>query len=196
MNPGIKLAINKTLNKGIQFEDEDSEFYNKRGQRTKKLVEDRVEQASPLTGNAGRELYLECFQLILRRQVYHLIKSRHFPEQFETVVQDLWSLRVRYFGCLQEEEVGTGEELGGDKPEVGSDVQLFSSQPTPESPDSKKKEGVTRRMPRPVDTLALCYLGGILVRLPLRVGDLCRWAMSGELPFFGQVSIAISQHIH
>lgn len=45
------------------------------------------------------------------------------------------------------------------------------------------KSALHKAMPSLMDSLALCYLGMILLRLPVSVGDLYRWAIREDVPF-------------
>ncbi len=62
-----------------------------------------------MSGTAGRELYLECLQLILRRQLAWLVAEKGFPPQAELVVRDLWDLRLRNFYGLRKAADGDGD---------------------------------------------------------------------------------------
>lgn len=86
----------------------------------------------------------------------------------KTVVRDLWALRLRALSDKFDDSV-EGDE--------STQTQLFSSQPadTAEAdtgqPFHKRKASDT---PRLVETLALCYMGALLLRLPVSVGDIHR----------------------
>ena len=43
-------------------------------------------------------------------------------------------------------------------------------------------------VPGVIETLALCYLGGVLLQLPYRIGDFYRWAKNDQIPFLEAVS--------
>ena len=151
-----------------------------------------------LTGNAARELFLECLQLILRKQVWWLIKEKNLPDELETVVRDLWDLRVRNFSGLKlagEVDVESGTEYT-------TDNELFSSQSesersrtsasTTQSTASRARSWTSQpgehwNLPALVDNLAICYLGCILLRLPIRVGDIYNWAKDDQMLFLGAV---------
>ena len=111
------------------------------------------------------ELYLQCYQLILRKQCWSLIHDKGFPSQLEIVVHDLWSLRLQ---LLQDKST---EDL-----DSGGDSRLYSSQPeTTENEDestAEKQRKKERGMPRLVETLGLCYLAMMLLRVPISLGDL------------------------
>jgi RNA polymerase I-specific transcription initiation factor RRN7 len=165
------------------------------GKAARKEKEVREKELRHLTGQAGRNLFLECLQLILRNQLLWLVKSKGHREELETVVRDLWDLRTR----------------GGGAPPVGEETQqaeqdeglaLFSSQPTADDKsknDAPKKQRTRAQswnpeenpdwpMPRMIDTLALCYLGCLLLRIPTAIGELCLWANAGRIPYKRSVS--------
>lgn len=151
-----------------------------------------------LSGNEARELYLECLQLIIRRQVWWLVHERHLPTELETVVRDLWDLRIRNFAGLKakKDAEGTEQESGLDS---GTDGELFSSQAGSESDTSTatsrtsasrarswtSEPGQDWNLPSLFHCLALCYLGCLSLSLPVRVGHIYDWARSDQLLFLG-----------
>ena len=84
------------------------------------------------------------------------------------MVKDLWSLRLQ---LLKSKTGGTYDE-----------DTVFSSQPQSETETADKHDGVGREwkvggkdMPTLIETLGLCYLGMILLRLPISIGDVHRY---------------------
>lgn len=66
---------------------------------------------------------------------------------------------------------------------------MYSSQSEAETTggSSKKRKPRIRKndtIPQLVDTLSICYIGAILLRLPVTVNDIYRWAASGELIYY------------
>lgn len=51
----------------------------------------------------------------------------------------------------------------------------------------KTDAGEHWNVPGLLDTLGLCYLGAVLLRLPFRVGDFYRWAKKDQIVFLGAV---------
>ena len=149
---------------------------------------------------------------MLRKQVAWLVRERRLPAELETVVRDLWDLRVRGFGglrALADEKKGKGSERSRSvksEPVSGSDSEMFFSSQGDGDVSSGEDVGVPVRgsrvkswavregqkwpMPSLLDTLALCYVGCLAMRLPVRIGDLFRWARSGRLLFVRAVSDA------
>lgn len=154
----------------------------------KKQKERREGEKRTLSGLAGRSLYIEAIQLILRSQLLWLTQQKGFREELETVVRDLWDLRIRAFGSIIPNEQPAEEEL-----------EIFSSQPTPSESDGEMKAAFGRRswdpdrgsdwpMPRMIDTIALCYLGCLLLRIPIRIGQIFTWVDQGQIPYRSAVS--------
>ncbi|RFU78395.1 eukaryotic translation initiation factor 5a [Trichoderma arundinaceum] len=169
----------------IQFDLGDIEDSGKMGavSRREKVPRDKGKRAPTLTGQAGRDLYLESLQLIIRSQVAWLINEKGHREELETVVRDLWDLRIRGSNS------GLSDDVQGEE-----DLEIFSSEPPQESalkhwhPQSRKQSwdpelGLRWPLPRVPDTLAICYLGCILLRIPTHLGEIIRWANGGNLPY-------------
>lgn len=168
----------------IQFDVGEEEDAGKLGNVVRREKETKEKELRHLSGQAGKNLYLECFQLILRSQLLWLVNEKGHREELETVVRDLWDLRTRGSSSLVVEE---------DTQEGG--LEMFSSQPALEEPaihhrgfdardqSWKSDRGSDWPMPRIVDTLVLCYLGCLLLRIPTRVGEFCRWANDGQIPY-------------
>lgn len=159
------------------------------GRVARREKETKEKELRHLTGQAGKNLFLESLQLILRNQLLWLIREKGHREELETVVRDLWDLRTRGSSSLV---------IDDDAP--AADLEMFSSQPT-----SSEKSGVSTKsasraqswdpergpdwpMPRMLDTLALCYLGCLLLRIPTGIGELCLWTNNGHMPYKRAVS--------
>ncbi|TVY76444.1 Ubiquitin-60S ribosomal protein L40 [Fusarium oxysporum f. sp. cubense] len=184
---GLRFCSNGHQVEGfIQFDIGDDVDAGQLGKKTKKDKEVKEKELRHLTGQAGKNLFLECLQLVLRQQLLWLVQSKGHREELETVVRDLWDLRIRGSGALLAEE---------ETQQTGDGLAIFSSQPTgTENDDTPKKQGARARswnpednpdwpVPRMIETLALCYLGCLLLRVPTTIGELCVWANSGRIPY-------------
>ncbi|KAH7178434.1 ubiquitin family-domain-containing protein [Fusarium sp. MPI-SDFR-AT-0072] len=184
---GLRFCSNGHQVEGfIQFDIGDDVDAGQLGKKTKKDKEVKEKELRHLTGQAGKNLFLECLQLVLRQQLLWLVQTKGHREELETVVRDLWDLRIRGSGALLAEE---------ETQQTGDDLAIFSSQPTgTENDDTPKKQGARARswnpednpdwpVPRMIETLALCYLGCLLLRIPTTIGELCVWANSGRIPY-------------
>jgi RNA polymerase I-specific transcription initiation factor RRN7 len=132
--------------------------------------------------------------------------------ELERVCRDLWDMRVRGFVGLKKALAGPwlegGEESQSQPQTLGSSSSghvMYSSQA--ETQDKSAGEGTRDRrgprsrvkswrgggwaLPSVVDTLALVYISCVIVRQPVRIGDIVRWAKSGRIPFLGAVSLVM-----
>ncbi|KPM34078.1 hypothetical protein AK830_g12494 [Neonectria ditissima] len=185
LESGLRFCSNGHQVEGfIQFDVGDEEDSGKMGVVAKREKEIKERQLRHLTGQAGKNLYLECLQLVLRKQLLWLISSKGYREELETVVRDLWDLRTR----------GSSTLIADDAPQEDV-LEMFSSQPATEEPVKEANGTRTRAqswdsdrgtdwpMPRVLETLAICYLGCILLRIPTGVGEICIWANDGHMPY-------------
>ncbi|KAK5998204.1 Ubiquitin [Cladobotryum mycophilum] len=168
----------------VQFDVGDEEDSGKLGavSRREKKTREKLNRAPVLSGQAGRDLYLEALQLIIRSQVQWLINVKGHRDELETVVRDLWDLRIRGSNSIPEDNLG-GED----------NLVFFSSASLTEDAEAKKTWpqqsrrqnwdpdlGIRWPSPRVPDTLVLCYLACVLLRIPTRLGQLLRWANDGN----------------
>lgn len=152
--------------------------------------ERRETEKRQLAGQEGHSLFLEAIQLLLRKQVSFLVRIKGHAEELETVVRDLWDLRIRGYSSNTMESNASDTQL-----------EMFSSQPT--STDEEKnlswnlrtraqswdpERGSDWPMPRLPETIATCYLGCLLLRIPTRLGDLYTWVSNGNMPYLRAVS--------
>jgi len=155
--------------------------------------EQRERIETVLSGSEARELFLECYQLILWKQCHWLVNVKGFPQELETVVRDLWGLRMGIIQKVGDERDGYGS---------GTGTMMFTSASEGESLDSdatggkslgsrrsRKSVAAEERLPRLIETLGLCYLGTLLLRLPTSLGEFYKWAAHEELVYTRAVSI-------
>ncbi|GAB7356804.1 hypothetical protein MBLNU459_g7689t1 [Dothideomycetes sp. NU459] len=150
------------------------------GKRARKQGDTEEDPDDTLTGRRALEHYLLCFQLILWKQTHWLIHVKSLPSELENVVRDLWGLRLQ---TLQSRASYESESEG----EHSS--QLYSSQSEAEMADDTSRQRRSRRskgdaIPQLVDALSLCYIGMLLLRLPITVNDVHLWVASGDLVYY------------
>ncbi|KAI3317452.1 hypothetical protein HD806DRAFT_369993 [Xylariaceae sp. AK1471] len=179
---------------GFANHEADEDAFGTQGRVSRKKKEARRKVAVKLTGDEGRELYLEAVQLILIRQLRWLVDTQGFPDDFTELVRALWALRVRNLP-LRERGGGRKDRAGGgDESDGGASSAWFSSQSEGgESSDVDLSDATTAtwapdarrrwKLPKLIDTLALCYLGCLVRRLPVTTGDIHSWVQKGELDF-------------
>ncbi|KAI9663063.1 MAG: Pol I core factor CF [Bathelium mastoideum] len=123
-----------------------------------------------------RKLTREFLSLILWKQASWLVNVKGLPKEFEVVVRDIWALRLQKLAgridLEEEEDDATGT----------SSSQLYSA--SADSEAEGREEPARRHLsdiPSLLETLASCYLGIVLLRLPISPGDIQYWAASGAL---------------
>ncbi|KAL2259704.1 hypothetical protein VTK26DRAFT_6517 [Humicola hyalothermophila] len=84
----------------VQFDVDEDDNFGKTGRVARRQRQARARARKHLDGNPARELYLECLQLLLRKQVAWLVRQKGLHPELETVCRDLWLLRVRDFPGL------------------------------------------------------------------------------------------------
>ncbi|WAO95084.1 Polymerase i core factor subunit [Fusarium falciforme] len=181
---GLRFCSNGHQVEGfVQFDMGDEQDAGKMGSVARREKETKEKELRHLTGQAGKNLFLESLQLILRNQLLWLIKEKGHREELETVVRDLWDLRTR----------GSSSLVIDDAP--AADLEMFSSHPTSNEKSDPSTKSASRAqswdpergpdwpMPRMLDTLALCYLGCLLLRIPTGIGELCLWVNNGHMPY-------------
>ncbi|KAL9058873.1 MAG: hypothetical protein Q9206_001727 [Seirophora lacunosa] len=173
---GFGANIVNARSQSNQQTQEDDDDFGTQGRKIKQKKEPEQKVSKIYRGSKALELYLQAYQFILWKQCHTLIHSLGFPPELEVVVKDLWSLQFR--------RIGIGDE----------ESDLHSSQETskPETRDHGNHEGKKRlsrskAVPRLIDSLGHCYLGMILLRLPISLGDLHRWAYREDVPYFRAV---------
>jgi RNA polymerase I-specific transcription initiation factor RRN7 len=127
-------------------------------------------------------LYLKCLQLILRHQIWFLLKEKGLPSELETVIFDLWALRVAQLG----------DKIANESQETESQTQVFSTLETEESDTDNERTAISiptgrderlKCAPNLYDCLALCYLGTSTLRLPVTPGDIYAWTTDGKMAY-------------
>ncbi|KAK5018472.1 hypothetical protein LTR16_002013 [Cryomyces antarcticus] len=167
----------------VTAEDEDT--FGTQGRKSRKKAEEREIVEIRFKGRQAFEQFLLCYQLLLWKQSHWLVKSRGLPAELETIIRDLWALRLQKL---------TGKVENDFDAEVESQLQLYSSQTDTESEADipmlgKRRKKSVDSTPSLIDTLGLCYLGLLLLRLPVNLGDLHRWATTGELTYYRAMNV-------
>lgn len=122
--------------------------------------------------------------------------EQRLPSELETVVRDLWDLRIRNFAGLKRASAADGTEAESVL-DSGTDGELFSSQAGSDSDASTattrttasrakswtSEPGQDWNLPGLFHCLALCYLGCLSLSLPVRVGHIYNWAKGDQLLF-------------
>ena len=134
-----------------------------------------------LHGKEARDLYLQCYQLILWKQCFWLVKEKGFPKELETVVRDLWSLRIKLLYAEKDDEEGyTSGTVGFSSTSEGENSDTDGMSLASKWSRRSNRKG-KEYLPKLIETLALCYLGILLLRLPTSIGEIFKWVTSDEM---------------
>ncbi|KAK4926367.1 hypothetical protein LTR66_016349, partial [Elasticomyces elasticus] len=134
-----------------------------------------------LVGREGFEHYLLCYQFVLRKQVYWLVHEKDLPAELETIVHDLWSLRLQGLQSRVPPNLDADAEKSRMVFSSQSEGDIDTENESRGAPEHNNKVSGT---PRLLDAIALCYVGILLLRLPVTVGDLHAWVNTGQLLYY------------
>lgn len=130
-------------------------------------------------GSRAFRLFVQAYQFILWKQCYVLIHEKDLPpelwvgrsspligwaaDHIQTIVRDLWTLRLsKLLHRLESPD------------RVGSESQTLSSGEERDEDHTRRASKRVIGSPKLIETLALCYMGSLLLRLPVRLQELYR----------------------
>lgn len=155
--------------------------------RKKKEVDESTKKvAKHFSGRQAVDLYLKSLQLILRHQLWFLVHERGLPAELEMVTYDLWALRIAQLT----DKIATNDSESDSQPQS----QVFNTLETDDSDTADETRGLLKKaeyrgerklsgVPNINDTLALCYLGILTLRLPITPGDIYAWVTDGKMAY-------------
>ncbi|KAF1850743.1 uncharacterized protein K460DRAFT_361511 [Cucurbitaria berberidis CBS 394.84] len=186
---GFLYCQNGHRQHGLVRGDDDDDFSTNASRTITRKKRDAGESekrvAKNFSGRRAFDLYLKSVQLILRHQIWFLVQEKGLPAELETVVFDLWALRIAQFG----------DKIASNNAESDSQSQsqVFSTLESEDSETTDNERGLHKRpqgrdrklagAPNLNDCLALCYLGILTLRLPITPGDIYAWVTDGKMPY-------------
>jgi RNA polymerase I-specific transcription initiation factor RRN7 len=187
---GFLYCENGHRQAGLVRGDENDDYVAASRTVTKKknVGEDEKKSGKTFKGPRAFDLYLKSLQLILRHQIWFLVHEKGLPTELETVIYDLWLLRIAQLG----DKIASNDE---EAPEsqfqsqqifstLESDADEATDNETGQLRSNKGKRGLKlSSAPNLRDCLALCYLGCMTLRLPVTPGDIHAWVTDGKLPY-------------
>ncbi|KAG0637729.1 hypothetical protein HOY80DRAFT_971467 [Tuber brumale] len=133
LDDGQWFCKNGHLREGELEVAADDEGFGTQGSRASKATQEKEKKGKVLRGRKGFELFLQCYQLILRKQVHWLVSEKHFPRELEIVVRDLW--------VLQLQKVSTTVPTTADDPTKGRDRYDDSGDEHDDGDDGRDLDG-------------------------------------------------------
>lgn len=158
---------------------DDEDDYGTQGRRINTTLRAKKQKVLKVyRGRKASRLFLQAYQHILWKQCYALIHEKGFAGELWTVVRDLWTLRLskllhRLEGPLEGEESDNAHGL--------------SSEVDPQGESGSEKEARTKQaasaLPTLIETICLCYMGMLLMRLPISLSQVLRWIREEDVPY-------------
>ncbi|RPA94487.1 hypothetical protein L873DRAFT_1700998 [Choiromyces venosus 120613-1] len=186
LDDGQWFCKNGHLREGELEVAADDEGFGTQGSRAAKATQEKEKKEKVLRGRKGFELFLQCYQLILRKQVHWLVSEKNFPKELEIVVRDLWVLQLQKVSTTipatavdppkdrdryDEDEYEDGRDLdgAGDAGSSGYSSQssyLYTSDDSQSTAQSRNSQGTQRkrrkrRVPKAADRPKLIASVGI-----------------------------------
>ncbi|KAG4035466.1 hypothetical protein MFRU_001g02350 [Monilinia fructicola] len=167
---------------GFTQTQQDEDDWNQQGKKSRKRREEKEQVEKVFGGRDATQLYLQCYQLILWKQTHWLVTVKGFPKELETVVRDLWELRLRVLQGSGEERSEYGTEFGSMTEGDDTDTDGTGYRSTASTILSRRKASRAKKnLPKLIETLGFCYLGILLLRLPTSLGEIYKWATRDEI---------------
>jgi len=172
---------------GFAQTQQDEDDWNAQGKKSRKKREEKDRETRIFRGREAVELYLQCYQLILWKQCFWLVNVKSFPSELETVVRDLWGLRMSELQRSRDEKsgYGSGTETIGFSSISEEDATNTDGTDRKSLASGRRRRRATKseNLPTLIETLALCYLGMLLMRLSTSLGEIYNWAARQEIIF-------------
>ncbi|KAF5874667.1 putative ubiquitin-60s ribosomal protein l40 fusion protein [Botrytis fragariae] len=167
---------------GFTQTQQDEDDWNQQGKKSRKRREEKEQVEKVFGGSDATQLYLQCYQLILWKQTHWLVTAKGFPKELETIVRDLWELRLRVLQGSGDERSEYGTEFGSTTEGDDTDTDGTGYRSTASTVMSRKRASRAKKnLPKLIDTLGFCYLGILLLRLPTSLGEIYKWATRDEI---------------
>jgi RNA polymerase I-specific transcription initiation factor RRN7 len=157
---------------------EDDDDYGTQGKRINTKERTKKQKVPKVySGKKAYRLFLQAYQHILWKQCHALVHGKGFPGELWTVVRDLWTLRLSKL-LRRVEDHGEGSESETQGLPSGVDSQDESGGET-----GTQAKTTASGSPSLIETICLCYMGMLLMRLPVRLSQMLRWVREEDVPY-------------
>ncbi|KAK7896968.1 hypothetical protein LTR67_004856 [Exophiala xenobiotica] len=177
--------------RGHIIAEDDADFARQGTTVRKKDARPKQKFSRILRGAKAYQLFLQCWQFILWKQCHALVHQKGLPAELWTIVRDLWTLWLskldhRLRDPTKADGLAADTESEGeceDEPATTSANETDTERENFGDPDSHKKGKRTHESPQLVDTIALNYIGIILLRRPVSLARTFKWIQHEDIPF-------------
>lgn len=193
----------------LEIGDDEDEFYgsqagtrvsriNLNGSQTTDILlnasQKKDDELSVLYGKDGLALLMQTLQFILRKQIQWLRGNQGLGDEFEAICKSIWAVFVNStkfskieFGKKRKRRSSTR----GISPETTESEFSELSEFESEYSGTESRENFNLGHQRIsldtkvqlLDTVAVCYLACVLLRVPIYIYDIQRWICQYEFPF-------------
>ncbi|OAP55988.1 hypothetical protein AYL99_10140 [Fonsecaea erecta] len=165
---------------GLATAEDDADF-GRQGTIVRKKEDKKKQKISRvLRGPRAYQLFLQAWQFILWKQCYALVHQKGLPAELWAIVRDLWTLWLSKL----EHRLSDSLADAGDKA-TATASSGDETDPNLDAGEERDREGdkSAHSYPTLVDTIALNYLGIVMLRRPIRLAKVLKWILQEEVPF-------------
>ncbi|KAI5293754.1 Pol I core factor CF [Ascosphaera acerosa] len=171
----------------------DDENFGSLGRVIKKQRAPSERSSRTYSGSDAYQLFLEAYQVILWKQGHALVHEKGLPAELETIVKGLWALRLQMLTRHEDQYLSestashsfSSRSHSQSRSRAGTETGTRGSTRTTTALTAEEDAYHARKVaasPKLIDSLALWYLGCVLLRLPVSAGYLLRWALRDQVP--------------
>ncbi|EXJ70960.1 uncharacterized protein A1O5_05953 [Cladophialophora psammophila CBS 110553] len=167
--------------RGLATAADDADFGHQGTVVRRKEVKRKQKISKVLRGAKAYQLFLQSWQFILWKQCYALVHQKGLPAELWPIVRDLWTL------WLSKLEHRLGDSLADAKDKADTTASSGNETDTDLAADEKdeplRRSKSAHSYPTLVDTIALNYLGIVMLRRPIGLAKILKWIVEEDVPF-------------
>ncbi|KAG5519807.1 hypothetical protein PMAC_000080 [Pneumocystis sp. 'macacae'] len=181
VNAGLTYCTNGHLVEGIIEIDNTNDLTKSQSSRRKKITSSEHKKKSKiLYGNEGKIIFLRCFQQILRTQSWYLIHTHGITNELEQAIQNIWK---HYLILLLSNKLFY---------KSAKNINKYQKESVTENLNNNIHYKI-KKLPKLIDTIAICYLGLLNIRSTITISTLCNLMESGKIPYMKALFIIPTQ---
>ncbi|KIW83155.1 hypothetical protein Z517_02399 [Fonsecaea pedrosoi CBS 271.37] len=166
---------------GLATVEDDADFGRQGTVVRKKEIRKKQKVSKVLHGPKAYQLFLQAWQFILWKQCHVLVHQKGLPAELWEIVRDLWTLWLSKL----EHRLNDGLADASENPDTtaSSGNETDADLDTDVRPQPSKRNKSAHGNPTLVDTIALNYLGMVMLRRPIGLAEVLKWILEEEVPF-------------
>ncbi|KIW26092.1 uncharacterized protein PV07_09219 [Cladophialophora immunda] len=165
---------------GLATAEDDADFGRQGTVVRKKEIKTKQKISKVLRGSKAYQLFLQSWQLILWKQCYALVHQKGLPAELWAVVRDLWALWLSKLEHRLSDSLADAMDKANTTASSGNETDTDLDADVKGEPEGKKH---THLYPMLVDTIALNYLGIVMLRRPVGLAKVLKWILQEDIPF-------------